>query len=60
MSGYTETPGSVAYEAYRESAGGRSLVSGDPLPQFDELPAQIRAAWDAAAQAVKLRYGAIY
>ena len=56
----TETPGRVAYDAYRDAAGGRSLVTGDPLPSFDELPAQIRAAWEVAAQAVKLRYGAIY
>ena len=44
----TETPGRVAYDAYRDAAGGRSLVTGDPLPSFDELPAQIRAAWEAA------------
>ena len=55
-----ETAGRVAYDAYRDAAGGRSLVTGDPLPSFEQLPPQIRAAWEVAAQAVKLRYGAIY
>jgi hypothetical protein len=55
-----DSPGQVAYEAYHDVAGGVSLVSGDPLPAFAELPAAIRRAWEAAAEAVRLRYGAIY
>jgi hypothetical protein len=55
-----ETPGQVAYDAYRDVAGGVSLVTGTPLPEFAELTAAIRAAWEAAAEAVRLRYGAIY
>ncbi len=38
---------------------GRSLVTGDPLPSYNELLAQVRAAWDGAAQAVRIRCGAI-
>lgn len=44
--------GRCAYEAYSVSAGGKSLVTGDPLPAWDELPAPVRAAWIAAALAV--------
>lgn len=55
-----ETPGKVAYDAYRQSTGGVSLISGDRLPEFADLGAPIRAAWEAAAEAVRLRYGAIY
>lgn len=55
-----ETPGKVAYDAYCKAAGGKSLVSGQKLPEFEEQPAQIRAAWEAAADAVAKRYGAIY
>ena len=55
-----ETPGRVAYEAYRDTAGGVSLATGDPLPDFEDLRAPVRAAWEAAAEAVCLRYGAIY
>jgi hypothetical protein len=55
-----ETPGQVAYEAYRAAAGGRSLAAGDPLPEFEDLPAAIRRAWEAVADAVCRRHGAIY
>ena len=41
--------GRAAYEAYRAASGGRSLVSGDPLPGWDDLRPDIRKAWDAAA-----------
>ena len=55
-----ETPGRVAYEAYRDTVGGVSLATGDPLPDFEDLSAPIRAAWEVATQAVCRRYGAIY
>ena len=45
--------GEIAYEAYRRESGGVSLVSGDPIPEWDELPAAIRYAWNEAAQAVR-------
>jgi hypothetical protein len=44
----------IGYNAYRESAGGKSLVSGVPLPEFHELTEKIQTAWIAAAEAVKV------
>jgi len=46
--------GKVAYEAYVDSVGGKS-VSGDELPSWEEQHSdkpQVAAAWEAAAQAV--------
>lgn len=48
--------GKVAYEAYCESSGGKSLVSGATLPTWEDLKPEIRAAWDAAAQAVASKF----
>ena len=45
--------GKVAYDAYCESTGGVSLISGAKLPVWDELKAEIKTAWEAAAKAVK-------
>lgn len=44
--------GKVAYEAYCKSSGGVSLVSGDKLPEFENLSDSIKTAWRASAQAV--------
>jgi hypothetical protein len=56
-----ETAGEVAYNAYREAyEAGQPEVSSDRLPPFEELPARVRVAFEAAAQAVCRRYGAIY
>jgi hypothetical protein len=49
--------GDVAYEAYRLSVNGRSVVTGDPLPVWLDLPEPIRAAWRAAAGAVVMYQG---
>lgn len=46
----------IAYEAYRTFSDGKSLVSGQDIPPFEDLPSQIRAAWDAAARAVVDEY----
>jgi len=46
--------GKANYEGYRAAAMGKSLVSGDPLPEWDELPHLIRLAWDAGACSVEL------
>jgi hypothetical protein len=55
------TAGEVAYEAYREAyEDGQAVVSSDRLPPFTELPARVRVAFEAAAQAVCRRYDAIY
>lgn len=42
----------IAYEAYRAHTGGKSLVSGAPIPQWSVLPLPIRDAWLAASDAV--------
>jgi hypothetical protein len=47
-----ENIGKIGYDAYREHSGGVSLVSGEPLPFWDDQSPEIRAAWDAAALAV--------
>jgi len=44
--------GKIAYDVYREKAGGRSLVTDDPLPYWHDLSPRVRACWDAAALAV--------
>lgn len=44
--------GKIAYEAYCQSSGGLSLISGESLPAWEALDAKIRNAWQAAAQAV--------
>lgn len=44
--------GAIAYEAYCEHTGWKSLVSGADLPQWSALSPEIRAAWEAAASAV--------
>ncbi|HZV04184.1 MAG TPA: hypothetical protein VE999_03755 [Gemmataceae bacterium] len=55
------TAGEVAYEAFREAyEDGLPAVSSDRMPPFQELPARMRVAFEAAAQAVRKRYGAIY
>lgn len=46
------TPGQIAYDAYKERAQGRSLVSGKPLPEWERQSGWIKDAWEAAAQAV--------
>ena len=54
------TPGQVAYDAYRREAGDLAMVCGEYLPDFEDLPAPSRKAWEVAAEAVMLEYGAIY
>lgn len=44
--------GKIAYDAYRDKSGGKSLVSGEPIPVWPELPETIRMAWEAAGDAV--------
>lgn len=38
-----------AYEAYAGHAGWKSLATGQPLPQWDDLPKSIKAAWNVSA-----------
>jgi hypothetical protein len=44
--------GQVAYEAYCEKTGGRSAVTGEPLPTWEDQAPEIRAAWTTAGEAV--------
>lgn len=44
--------GKVAYEGYFAKCEGKSLISGSPLPKWEEQSPKIRAAWGAAADAV--------
>jgi hypothetical protein len=44
--------GRVAYEAYCAASDHKSLVSGAQLPGWPDLTADIRQAWNDAADAV--------
>lgn len=44
--------GRIAYEAYCETNGWKSAVSGQALPHFYETPAAVQVGWIAAAAAV--------
>lgn len=48
-----ETPSlaRIAYEAYKDAVGGRS-VHGEELPYFGALDETVVAGWSAAAAAV--------
>ena len=41
----------ITYDAYCRFTGGKSLISGDKLPAFDDLRIDIRDAWYEAAKA---------
>lgn len=44
--------GQIAYEAYFDHSKGKSLISGAPLPEFSAQRDDVKAAWEAAADAV--------
>ncbi len=44
--------GKVAYEAYCQQTGWKSLATGDPLPAWVDQGERIRLAWGSAALAV--------
>lgn len=48
-----KTPGQIAYEAYCETTGWKSAISGAPLPQWAEVKPEIVAAWENAAAAAR-------
>ena len=43
--------GRAAYEAYRVAVGGKSVVSGAPLPEWEGLDDLTRTGWLAAGNA---------
>lgn len=45
--------GQLAYEAYVQHAGGKSLATGDDLPAWGELSPEIQAAWQYSADVVR-------
>lgn len=48
------TPGQIVYEAYVRHAAGVSLVSGQDLPAWHDMPDVIRVGWETGAAAVCL------
>lgn len=47
-----EELGKIAYNAYKETSKGRSLITGHQLPEWGFLPVVIQEAWLASAGAV--------
>lgn len=60
MPHYEPTPvydmGRHAYEAYFEYSDGKSLVSGAPLPDYEEQADAIKAAWAEVEMRLKKKY----
>lgn len=48
--------GRIAYVAYAKNSKFRSLVSGDSLPMWEDLPPEIRRGWITSAKAVLTAY----
>lgn len=46
-----DTLGRVAYQAYADDAGWKAF-NGDMLPNWEDLPSEIRQHWEVAAAAV--------
>lgn len=44
----------IAYDGYLSASGGKSLISGDKLPDFENLKQEIQDAWWAASEAVRV------
>lgn len=44
--------GQLAYEAYCAHTDWKSLISGAPLPQWDDVKPEIKAAWKTVTQAL--------
>ncbi len=43
----------VAYDAYCETTGWKSAITGADLPPFNKTPIAVQAAWSIAAEAVR-------
>jgi len=43
----------AAYEGYRAHTGGKSLATGQTIPEWDELRNEIKDAWLASVAAVQ-------
>lgn len=51
--------GRLAYEGYRDFSNGVSLISGAPIPRFEELDPRIQRAWAFAANIVAIHTAGI-
>lgn len=47
-----KNPAQIAYEAYCEQTGWKSLVTGADLPRYEDLNPEIQTAWNKAALAI--------
>lgn len=47
-----KTYAQIAYEAYRNHTGGKSLATGQDIPEWADLAHVIQEAWSAAATEV--------
>lgn len=50
-------PGQVGYEAYRSHTDGKSLATGQDIPEWHKLSDAIRKAWGAAHTAILNHHG---
>ena len=48
-----KSPGQIGYEAYWNFSSGKSLASGQPLPEWSDLPGIIKEAWEWSATVVR-------
>lgn len=48
----TKSYGETAFDAYNEAKGGVTY-DGKPIPTWDKLTPDVRAAWEAAGVAVR-------
>ena len=46
--------GKANYDGYRAAAMGKSLITGAPLPEWEDLSYLVRLAWDCAATSAEL------
>lgn len=49
---YAETVGKIAYDRYCQYSNNKSLISGQPLPKWEDLRIDIQEAWIASASAI--------
>lgn len=52
-----KTIGQIAYEAYAAAVGGKWPEFGEFIPQYETQRADIKSAWEAAADAVAAHVG---
>jgi hypothetical protein len=52
MQAEDERLGRICYEAYCTNTGWVSLISGEVLPQWDDMTDALKTAWIAAAREV--------